>query len=162
MRQRPNWPVSFAVFALLSLLPAAGRIVDGAAAAERPLSEAQLEKIKGWIAEHGSADSVNKIVTDILGLTQGDETISSRALAVRGSEGETDIHQIDVLPNGRGYLEAHFHDNKAEIYWADVNFTLQFAVDGVRGARPDLMSFPEAEGGLHQELSWWARFADTH
>jgi hypothetical protein len=162
MRQRRNWPVSFAVFAFLNLLPAVGYIVDGAAAAERPLSEAQLAKIKSWIAEHGSADSVNKIVTDILGLTQGDETISSRALAVRGSEGETDVHQIDVLPNGRGYLEAHFHDDKAEIYWADVNFTLQFAVDGVRGARPDLMSFPEAEGGLRQELSWWARFADTH
>jgi hypothetical protein len=162
MRPRPNRPVSFVVFALLSFMLAGGGIVDCAAAAERPLSEAQLAKIKGWIAEHGSADSVNKIVTDILGLTQGDETISSRALAVRGSEGEADIHQIDVLPDGKGYLEARFHDGKAEIYWADVNFTLQFAVDGVRGARPDLMSFPQAEGGLREELAWWARFADTH
>jgi hypothetical protein len=161
MRQRPNWPVSFLICAFLGLLLAGGRIIN-VAAAEQPLSEAQLAKIKGWIAEHGSADSVNKIVTDILGLTQGDETISSHALAVRGSEGEADIHQIDVLSDGKGYLEAHFHDGKAEIYWADVNFVLQFAVDGVRGARPDLMSFPEAEGGLRQELAWWAKFADTH
>ena len=155
-------PVSFFGVTLLCLLLAGSSIVHDAAAAGRPLSDVQLEKIIGWIAEHGSADSVNKIVTDILGLTQRDETISSRALAVRGSEGETDIHQIDVLPDGKGYLEAHFHGDKAEIYWADLNFTLQSAVDGVRGARPDLMSFPEAEGGLRRELVWWARFADAH
>jgi hypothetical protein len=162
MGQRPNRPVSFFILALLVFLLAGGCIVDDAVAAEHPLSDVQLAKIKGWIAEHGSADSVNKIVTDILGLTHGDETISSRALAVRGSEGETDIHQIDVLPGGKGYLEAHFHDDKAEIYWADLNFALQFAVDGVRGARPDLMSLPEAESGLHRELVWWAKFIDTH
>ncbi len=162
MRQRPNRLVSFLAFTLLGLLLVGGCIVDGAAAAERPLSEAQLAKIKGWIAEHGSADSVNKIVTDILGLTQGDETISSRAIAVRGSEGETDIHQLDILPNGKGYLEAHSHGDNAEIYWADLSFTLQFAVDGARGARPALMSFPEAEGGLRREWAWWAKFADTH
>jgi hypothetical protein len=162
MGRRPNRPVLFLIGVLLGFLLAGGRIVDDTAAAERPLSDVQLAKIKGWIAEHGSADSVNKIVTDILGLTQGDETISSPALAVRGSEGETEIHQIDVLPGDKGYLEAHFHDDKAEIYWADLNFTLQFAVDGVRGARPALMSFPEAEGGLRRELAWWAKFADTH
>ena len=47
------------------------------------------DKIKGWIAQHGTDDSVNKMVTDILGLTQGNETISSRALAVEAPEATT-------------------------------------------------------------------------
>jgi hypothetical protein len=147
-------------FILLATVP--GRFMRGALAAERPLSDAQVEKIKGWIAQYGSNDSINKIVTDILGLTQNDETISSRALAIKGSDSDSEIHQLDILPDGKGYLEAHFHQDQAEIYWADKDFALVFAVDGVRGGRPAAMSFPDAQAGLGSELAWWAKFIDTH
>jgi hypothetical protein len=160
MGARSHRPVSVLVVAFVFLL--AVGCIGQATATAAPLSEAQLAKVKGWIGEHGGLDSVSKIVTDILGLTQGNETIVSRALAVHDPDSQTDIHQIDVLPNGKGYLEAHFHDGKAEIYWADLNFNLQFAVEGARDSRPDLMSFPEAESGLRRELAWWAKFAETH
>jgi hypothetical protein len=162
MRARSNRVVSIAIAAFLGFLLAAGCIVGRAAATERPLSEAQLAKIKGWLVEHGGPDSISKIVTDILGLTQGNETITSRALAVHGSDSPADIHQIDVLPNDKGYLEAHFHDGRAEIFWADLNFNLQFAVEGARDARPSAMSFPDAQAGLKDELAWWASFAEAH
>jgi hypothetical protein len=162
MRTRSNRAVSIVIAAFLGFLLIAGGMVGRAAATERALSEAQLAKIKGWLVEHGGPDSISKIVTDILGLTQGNETITSRALAVHDSDSPADIHQIDILPNNKGYLEAHFHDGRAEIFWADLNFNLQFAVEGARDARPDLMSFPEAEGGLRREIVWWARFADAH
>jgi hypothetical protein len=114
------------------LVAAPGRFAS-VAAAERSLSDGQRDKIKGWIAQYGTDDSVNKMVTDILGLTRDNETISSRALAVRGSGSDNEIHQIDILPDGKGYLAVHLHQDHAEIYWADKNFALIFAVDGVRG-----------------------------
>jgi hypothetical protein len=147
---------------LLLAVLLAPRFVSESAAADRELSDVQLGKIKGWIVEHGGPDSISKVVTDILGLTQGNETITSRALAVHGSDSATDIHQIDILPNRKGYLEAHFHDGRAEIFWADSNFHLQFAVEGARDARPAAMSFLDAQAGLNDELAWWATFADTH
>jgi len=152
------------VAALIGCLLAgvSGPVLRAAAAAERSLSAVERDKIKGWIAQYGTDDSVNKMVTDILGLTRDNETISSRALAVKASGNGNEIHQIDILPNGKGYLAAHFHQDHAEIYWADSTFGLVFAVDGVRGGRPDAMSFPEAQAGLSNELEWWAGFADTH
>jgi hypothetical protein len=153
--------IFFGAFCLLIIAFGLPRFTGESLAASRALSDAQLNKIKGFLAEHGGPDSVSKIVTDILGLTQGNETITSRALAVHG-DNPSDIHQIDILPNRVGYLETHFHDGRAEIFWADPNFNLQFAVEGARDARPAAISFPEAEAGLAAELAWWANFADTH
>jgi hypothetical protein len=144
---------------LLAAVPSNFASVD---AAERSLSDFQRDKIKGWIAQYGTDDNINKMVTDILGLTRENETISSRALAAKGSGSDNEIHQIDILPDGKGYLAVHLHQDHAEIYWADRNFALIFAVDGVRGGRPDAMSFPEAKAGLSNEMEWWAMFADTH
>jgi len=156
--------LSIGLAALIGCLVAAvpGYFLSVATAAERSLSDGQRDKIKGWIAQYGTDDSVNKMVTDILGLTRDNETISSRALAAKGSGSDNEIHQIDILPDGKGYLAVHLHEDHVEIYWADRNFALIFAVDGVRGGRPDAMSFLEAQVGLANELEWWARFADTH
>ena len=162
MRHCPGRVICFGVCCLLIAALLASGFVGESAAADRPLSDIQLGKIKGWIVEHGGPDSISKIVTDILGLTQGNETITSHALAVHGSDSAADIHQFDILPDRKGYLEAHFHDGRAEIFWADMNFNLQFAVEGARDARPAAMSFPEAQAGLSDELAWWATFADTH
>ena len=82
------------------LVAAPGRFAS-VAAAERSLSDVQRDKIKGWIAQYGTDDSVNKMVTDILGLTRDNETISSRALAVKGSGSDNEIHQIDILPDAQ-------------------------------------------------------------
>jgi hypothetical protein len=156
-----NYRPSRAIGILLLAVALAGpRFVNDSVAATGQLSAVQLGKINGWIGEHGGPDSISKIVTDILGLTQGNQTITSRALAVHGSDGA--IHQIDVLPNRKGYLLAYFHDSSAEIFWANPGFALQSAVEGARDARPAAMSVPEAEAGLNQELAWWATFADTH
>jgi hypothetical protein len=156
--------LSVGLAALISYLftTVPGHFLPVAAAAGRSLSDVQRDKIKGWIAQYGSDDSINKMVTDILGLTRDNETISSRALAVKGSGKDNEIHQIDILPDGKGYLAVHIHQEHAEIYWADRDFALIFAVDGVRGGRPDAMSFPEAQAGLSNELEWWATFADAH
>lgn len=159
MNYRPRRATVFGILLLAAVLAGPSFVNESVAAASQ-LSDIQLGKIKGWIGEHGGPDSVSKILTDILGLTQDNQTITSRALAVHGSDGA--IHQIDVLPNRKGYLVAYFHDRSAEIFWANLNFGLQSAVEGARAARPAAMSVPEAEAGLKQELAWWATFADTH
>jgi hypothetical protein len=151
--------VVFGVLLLVAAL-AGPRFVKDSMAASGPLSDIQLGKINGWIGEHGGPDSISKIVTDILGLTESNQTITSRALAVHASDGA--IHQIDVLPNRKGYLVAYFHEGSAQIFWASQNFVLQSAVEGARDARPAAMSVPEAEAGLNEELAWWSTFADTH
>ena len=48
------------------------------------LSGAQLQKIDGWIADKGREIAITPIITDILGLTKGDQTMSCRAFAAEG------------------------------------------------------------------------------
>jgi hypothetical protein len=126
-------------------------------AADRPLSDAELKKIQGWIADNGNTVSVSKLATDILGLTANDEAISTRAFAVKESNSE--IHQIGIIPEGKGYLEDHLHDDKLDVYWADKDLVLISALTGVRGGRPEAVSFREAQAEFSKELAWWAKFA---
>jgi hypothetical protein len=161
MRHGQSRAISFVIFATL-IFASLTAIVAATAAAEQPLSAAQLDKVNSWIAQGGSNVGVNKVSTDILGLTKNDETISTRALAVKDPGNATEIHLIGTLPDGKGYLEEHFHQDKAEIYWADKDLVLVSASNGIRGGRPAEMSFTEAQTEFAAELAWWAKFADTH
>jgi hypothetical protein len=124
------------------------------------LSAAQLQKINGWIADKGRDIAVTPIITDILGLTNGNQTLTCRAFATEGDGGE--VHQIYVLPDGKGYLEAHFFKDRLDVYWADKNFALLAAVEGVRGQKPTAASFADAQYGFDFESAWWAKYADAH
>ena len=164
MRYRPNRPILFVAFAaLVSLLIAAAANVSvpRAVAAERALSEAQIKKIDGWIAEKGSDIAVSAVLTDILGLTRNDETISSRAFSARDAE-NNEIHQIYLLPQGKGYLVDRFHQDSVEVYWADQDLVLISGLTGIRGQKPASTSFAEAQFNFAHEVAWWAKFADTH
>lgn len=129
-------------------------------AATQVLSAAQLQKINGWIADKGRDITVTPIITDILGLTNGNQTLTCRAFATEGDGGE--VHQIYVLPDGKGYLEAHFFKDRLDVYWADKNFALLAAVEGVRGQKPKAASFADAQYGFDFESAWWAKYADAH
>jgi hypothetical protein len=157
--------LSFA--AIIALLPvclavASYGVTRVTFAAERPLSADELDKIAGWIAEHGETIAANKMATDILGLTNNDQTISSRAIAVKEPESDIEIHQIGILDGGRGYLAEHFHQDQADVYWADKNLVLLSALTGTRAGKPAAMSFAQAEAGFSKELAWWVQFADKN
>ena len=124
------------------------------------LSAAQLHKIDGWIADKGREIAITPIITDILGLTKGDQTMSCRAFAAEGAGDE--VHQIYALPNGQGYLEAHFYKNKLDVYWTDKDFELKAALEGVRGQMPAPTSFADAQYGFSFEVAWWTKYADAH
>ena len=117
---------------------------------ERPLSEAQLKKINGWIADQGKDIAVSAIITEILGLTKNDQTISARGYAALDPANGNEIHQIFILPEGKGYLADHFHQDKVEVYWADKDLVLLTALSGVRGAKPEVMFFQDAQAGVQQ------------
>jgi hypothetical protein len=153
-----------ALAVLLVVSPAAvpDGFVHAAAAAERALSEAQLKKINGWIAEKGRDVEVSEIITDILGVTQDNERISCRAFATRDKENADEIHVMFILPAGKGYLEEHFHQDRIEVYWADKNLVLISALTGIRGGQPAIMSFAEAKAGYDHDLKWWAKYAETN
>ena len=128
--------------------------------ATQTLSPAQLQKIDGLIADKGRDIAVTPIITDILGLTDGSQTLTCRAFAAEGDSDE--IHQIYVLPAGKGYLEAHFYKDKLDVYWTDKDFALLAAVEGIRGQKPAPASFADAQYGFGFESAWWAKYADGH
>ena len=143
-----------------ALMP--GALGPASIAAERPLSGAQLKKINGWIADQGKDIAVSAVITEILGLTKNDQTISARGYAALDAENGNEIHQIFILPEGKGYLADHFHQGKVEVYWADKGLVLLTALSGVRGARPEIMFFQDAQAAFNNELTWWAKFADKN
>ena len=157
--------IGIAVFAVLILSAAAlvpGALVRTSSATERALSDAQLKKIDGWIADQGKDIAVSAVITEILGLTKNDQTISARGYAAFDSANGNQIHQIFILPEGKGYLADHFHQDKVEVYWADKDLVLLTALSGVRGARPEIMFFQDAQAAFNNELTWWAKFADKN
>ena len=164
MRHSLGRPISLVVLAALIaavLTAAPDYFVRVAVAASRTLSDVQLKKINGWIADKGNDVVISAVITDILGLTENDQTISSRAFAAVDGE-NSEIHQVYLLPQGKGYLEDHFHQDKVEVYWTDKDFVLIAALTGARGEKPGATSFPEAQYGFSKEVAWWAKFADTH
>ena len=67
-----------------------------------------------------------------------------------------------ILPEGKGYLADHFHQDKVEVYWADKDLVLLTALSGVRGAKPEVMLFQDAQAAFYNELTWWAKYADKN
>jgi hypothetical protein len=154
--------VGIAALILSAAALAPGAVVRTSTAAERALSDAQLKKIDGWIADQGKDIAVSAVITEILGLTKNDQTISARGYAAFDTASGNEIHQIFILPEGKGYLADHFHQDKVEVYWADKDLVLLTALSGVRGARPEIMFFQDAQAGFNNELIWWAKFADKN
>ena len=76
-------------------------------AAERPLSEAQLKKINGWIADQGRDIAVSAVITEILGLTKNEETMSARGYAALDAKTATRSIRSSSC-KGEGYLANHF------------------------------------------------------
>jgi hypothetical protein len=124
------------------------------------LSAEQLKKIDGWIADKGREIAITPIITDILGLTKGDQTMSCRAFAAEGDGDE--VHQIYVLPEDKGYLEAHFYNDKLDVYWTDKDFALKAALEGVRGQMPVPTTYADAQYGFSFEVAWWVKYTDAH
>src|SRR5580658_3543500 len=153
---------AIAVLVLSAMALTRGAWVRTSTAAERPLSDAQLKKIDGWIADQGKDIAVSAVITEILGLTKNDQTISARGYAALDTANGNEIHQIFILPEGKGYLADHFHQDKVEVYWADQDLVLLTALSGVRGARPEVMFFQDAQAAFNNELTWWAKFADKN
>jgi hypothetical protein len=124
------------------------------------LSAAQLHKIGGCIADQGREIAITPIITDILGLTKGNQTMSCRAFAAAGDGDE--VHQIYLLPDDQGYLEAHFYKDKLDVYWTDKDFALKAALEGVRGQMPAPTTYADAQYGFSFEVAWWAKYTDAH
>ena len=157
--------IGIAAIAVLALGAAAlmpGALGPASIAAERALSDAQLKKIDGWIADQGKDIAVSAVITEILGLTKNDQTISARGYAAFDTANGNEIHQIFILPEGKGYLADHFHQDKVEVYWADKDLVLLTALSGIRGARPEIMFFQDAQTGFNNELTWWGKYADKN
>jgi hypothetical protein len=126
-----------------------------------PLSDAQLSKINGWIAGQGRDVTITPIITDILGLTQNNQTITCHAFGAVDAT-TNDIRHIYLLPADKGYLIDYFHAQIVEVYWMDKNLALIAALSGIRGQAPLPISFQQALFGFGNEMGWWAKYADTH
>jgi len=163
MRHRQSRPISFIIFAALSsvVLAAVPNFAVRAAAAERSLSDAEIKKLNILMAQQGKDVAISPLITDIVGLTQNEQTITCRAFGAVDPN-TNDIRHIYLLPAGKGYLIDYFHADIVEVYWADKDLALIAALSGVRGQKPGPASFQQAQFGFRNELAWWAKFADTH
>jgi hypothetical protein len=171
MRHRQRRPISFvAAAALLALAVAAvaGLPVRVAVAQQpqqpqqpQPLSDAQLSKINGWIVDQGRDVAITPIITDILGLTQNNQTMTCHAFGAVDAT-TNDVRHIYLLPADKGYLIDYFHGQIVEVYWMDKNLTLIAALSGIRGQAPLPINFQQAQFGFGNEMGWWAKYADTH
>jgi len=163
MRHRPSRPISFIIFAALSfvVLAAVPNFAVRAAAAERSLSDVEIKKLNNLMAQQGKDVAISPLITDIVGLTQNEQTITCRAFGAVDPN-TNDIRHIYLLPAGKGYLIDYFHADIVEVYWADKDLALIAALSGVRGQKPGPASFQQAQFGFSNELAWWAKFADTH
>jgi hypothetical protein len=164
MRHRQSRPISFAIFAALMcgcLAAAPNAVTRGtAAAATQSLSAVEIKKIDDLIAQQGRDIAISPLITDIVGLTQNDQTITCRAFGAVDPD-TNDIRHIYLLPADKGYLIDYFHANIVEVYWTDKNLALIAALSGVRGQKPGPVTFQQAQFGFGNELAWWAKFADT-
>src|ERR1700733_3804273 len=178
MPHRGRRPISFIISAVL-LAPVVAAVAGGPRVAlapqaqpqqtqpqpqqpqPRPLSDAQLSKINGWITDQGRDVALTPIITDILGLTQNNQTLTCHAFGAVDAT-TNDIRHIYLLPADKGYLIDYFHAQIVEVYWMDKNLTLIAALSGIRGQAPLPISFQQALFGFGNEMGWWAKYADMH
>jgi hypothetical protein len=152
-------PVVFATLIAVVLF-AADSVAQVPAPTAPSLTAAELAKVDGLIAQQGRDIAVTPIITDILGLTTNNQALTCRAFAAEGTGDE--IHQIYVLPEDKGYLDAHFYQNKLDVYWTDKSFALKAALTGVRGQMPAAATFADAQYGFAFEVAWWSKFLAAH
>jgi hypothetical protein len=148
-----------AAFFAAIVVVSAGWAQSPPTAPQGKLSEAQLQKLNGLVAGQGRDIPVSPLITEIIGLTKDNQTITCRAFAAAGEGNE--VHQIYQLPNATGYLAAHFYKDRLDVYWTDEHFRLLAAVNGIRGQKPVQAAFADAQYGFVFELAWWAKYADA-
>jgi hypothetical protein len=124
---------------------------------ERPLSDADLDKINKTIAEKGNEIRLNREVTSQLGVTRGDELLVSRGIGVKDERG--DIHEFEPLADDKGYLILKLSPPLNTIYWVSKDFVLTAALSRVPGAPSQELTLADAKDGAAKELAYWAAFA---
>jgi hypothetical protein len=133
------------------------RLVPPLPLPERPLSDADLDKINKTIAEKGNEIRLNREVTSQLGVTKGDELLLSRGIGVKDETG--DIHEFEPLADDKGYLILKLSPTLNTIYWVSKDFVLTAALSRVPGAPSQALPLAEAKDGAARELAYWAAFA---
>ena len=133
------------------------------------LSAAQLKKLDDYAVTNGKVVTADKRVTDTLGLTKDKQEMYSPALTVKERTGEI-LHQMQPLPEGKGYLFGNIGPTTVQVYWADKNLVLIAAMTSVSGGPTAGMTggkinYPtpvkDAEPDFRQELAYWAMVADS-
>ena len=141
--------IAILILSAAALAPCA--LVRTSAAAERALSDAQLKKIDGWIADQGRDIAVSAVITEILGLTKNDQTISARGYAALDTANGNEIRQdISSCRRAKAISPTTFTRTRSRSTGPIKDLVLLTALSGVRGARPEVMFFQDAQAGIQQ------------
>ena len=128
--------------------------------APRPLSEAQFKKLLDLLAQAGAVRQIGVQITAILGA--GPEDTPLTCVMVRYDEGKRS-HAFAKLQDDKGFLlSVRDEDGSSQIYYADNALKLISAVDEDERQGLSLALNTEAEGGLDEELAFWAGRADAN
>jgi len=138
--------------------PYAAAVEKPAANAQAPINEAQWAKILTRLKDKGITRTLPQRVTEHLGLTKGDETLTALELAV---EREGFQHGIYVDPwRGASRLFILFvfrtPDKKWTGFVADPHLALLSAASWSTGGVPSPIPVAEAQPAFDNELTYWA------
>ena len=67
-----------------------------------------------------------------------------------------------MLPEGKGYLEAHFYKDKADVYWVGHGLRLESRARRRPWQMPAPTTYADAQYGFSFEVAWWTKYTDAH
>jgi len=126
----------------------------------RPLSEAQFKKVLDLMAQTGAVRQIGSQITASLGA--GPEDTPMTCVMIRYDEGKRS-HAFAKLQDEKGFLlSVREEGGFSHIYYTDNGLKLIRAVDEDEDQGLAMAPNVVAQGGLEEELVFWASKADAN
>lgn len=129
-----------------------------AAAVNSVLSDIQLQKLLKLTVDHGHDTQFDKIISDTLGITSGEETVIVRQVTIKVPPAFRRAFQ--KIPTDGGYVFVYGTITDYAAYRTNAN--QEFVAAAVKNANQAPVAIPlaEAQQQFNVELAYWGTIAD--
>jgi len=139
-------------------------LVEAQPSVNQALSDAQVKKYEKWWVTNGFDVTLNKMVTDALGVSRGNDVVRGRQLTVDGKDGDPIARHVFVrLPGSAGYLFiVGTRAGPAHTFFVTRSFRLIAAVTKTPVTPAVAIRLVEAQKELNAEIVFWGKIADDN